>query len=148
MGKSAPARQKLCWWTLLHDPPFVQNNYMIGFANRTEPVRYDNQRFLMGKTIQGLVYDAFRQAIQGVGGFIEHENFRITQQGAGKADPLALTFGQPQASLSDVRLIPSRQRFDEIVNGGIPSGVVDGFRCSENAAVHNVFQGASIDQRR
>ncbi len=62
-------------------------------------------------------------AVERAGGLVQDQDPRPGQQGAGDANPLALTAGQFQAALADPRVHPIRQALDKrgqlrVLDGG------------------------------
>src|SRR5690606_9248998 len=58
-------------------------------------------------------------AVQGAGGLVEHQHARVVIKRPGYPQPLALSAGEPHASLPDHRLVAFRQLLaDEVVDVG------------------------------
>ena len=56
--------------------------------------------------------------VESRGGLIEDEDLRLFQNGAGDAEPLTLTAGEPHSAVADRCLIPALQLHDEVVRLG------------------------------
>jgi len=62
--------------------------------------------------------------VERAGGFVEQQDARIAQQGAGERDTLPLAAGEAAATGSDGRVETLRQGVDEIGGGGM-GGALD-----------------------
>src|SRR5437588_4584260 len=60
--------------------------------------------------------------VQACGGLVQQQDRRVTDQGAGDGDALALPAGQQPAALSDAGVIALGQRGDEVVRVGVDRG--------------------------
>jgi len=65
-----------------------------------------------------LRYLRLRLRVEGARGLVEDEERRLTVEGTGNGDPLALSSGEQGADLSDRSMNPPRQRFDQGVERG------------------------------
>src|SRR6059036_2529015 len=63
--------------------------------------------------------------VHGARGFVEDEDRRVPQEGAGERDALALAAGEAQAALANLGVVALRQPGDELVGVGPPGGVHD-----------------------
>ena len=64
-------------------------------------------------------------SVEGAGGFVENEDFRVAEDGAGEADALALASAETDASLADDSVVVFGQRLDEIVKRCNARGLAD-----------------------
>src|SRR5215471_2382605 len=60
----------------------------------------------------------FRSDIHGTGGFVQDQNRRVLDEGAGQRDPLALTSRETHTPFPNGRLVSVRQARDEIMHVG------------------------------
>ena len=81
------------------------------------------------------------------GGFVQHQDRRVLQQGAGQRDALALAAGEPDALVADHGVIALRQAADEIVRlrGARRGG--DRLRVGIDAAVGDVVTHGAVEQQ-
>jgi len=67
----------------------------IGAADRRKTVADDQHGSVSGEPFQGVLDHVLGFAVDRAGRFIEQQDRRVAEQGAGQRDPLALAAGQP-----------------------------------------------------
>jgi hypothetical protein len=68
----------------LDNPAFVQHQDLVGVGHGREPVRDDECSAALAKGIQRALNLAFGFGVECAGGFIEDQDRRVLQDGAGK----------------------------------------------------------------
>jgi hypothetical protein len=67
---------------------------------------------------EGLLDEPLVFRVELAGGFVENQDVRIGEHGAGDGDALALPAGEAQAALADRRVVTLGQFGDEVVGVG------------------------------
>ncbi len=62
-----------------------------------------------------LLHEALGLRVEGRGGLVENQHWRILEDGAGDRQPLALAAGEPHAAVPDLGVVAERQLADELV---------------------------------
>ena len=79
---------------MLHHPAAVDDEDLVGPLQRGKPVGDDDP----GTTLQQMVHGAFDQSlgcrVEARRRFVEHDESRVGEEGAGKGEQLALAGGQ------------------------------------------------------
>lgn len=87
----APVRaDQLVVRAIFDDAAVLDGNDAIGAPNRGEPMSDNENRALFANPPHVLLDDAFAFVIERAGGFVENQNARIANQGAGDRDALTL----------------------------------------------------------
>ena len=102
----------------------------------------------LGPTANGPADRPFRFGVDAGRGFIEDQDRRIEQQGAGDGEPLPFSAGQSGASFAQLRLVGKRHAHDELVGIGIPGGREDLFRRGLRIAIGDVLGHQAAEQKR
>ena len=89
-----------------------------------------------------------RLGVEGGGRFVQQQDRRIAEHGAGDRDPLALPAGQLDAELAHHRVVAVGKPHDEIMGGGTASGCDDLFLRGANPTIGDVGADAIVEQRR
>ena len=76
--------------SLLDDPTLGEDEDTVGVADGGEAVGDDEGGATLHEALEGFVDEALGLAVEGGGGFVEEEDFRICEDGAGNGDALAL----------------------------------------------------------
>src|SRR3954465_8504095 len=92
-----------------HDAALIQNDDLVSANDRAEPVRNDEAGSAREQMAEGALKEGFRYRIYRAGGFVENEDGRICEQGARKANELALTEGEICTAFTDFGGEPTRQ---------------------------------------
>ena len=86
------------------DSPLVEDQDLIRISYGTKPVRHHDTGAVVEEARESPLYARFGQRVDGAGGFVENENARIGQHGAGEADELTLAEADASAALADLGL--------------------------------------------
>ena len=133
---------------LRHDAALVQHHDAVRLLDRSQPVSDHQGGAILRGPFQRLLHQLFRFSVQGAGGFVQQQQRRILQNGAGDGDALALAAGQTHAAFAQIGVVALRQLFDEAVRGGGagrgPHFLIAGLRF----AVADVLQGAGAENHR
>src|SRR2546421_8913143 len=97
-------------------------------------MRYDEGGTLVEQALESLLDQQFGKRVDVGRGFIEDQDARVGEQGAGERDELALADAQVATSLMDRRVVALGQMGDEIVRPHCLRGLfnlcVTGFQAS------------------
>lgn len=87
---SLPLHER-CVIASLDDGPPIQNQYLVGFLDRLEPVGDDDDRPAPEEVMKSDVDFFFGEAVERAGRFVKQDDFRIFYEnfGDGKALPLS-----------------------------------------------------------
>src|SRR5262249_5442750 len=86
----ATPRQEFLMRATLGDTALVEHDDAVGVFHRRQPMRNDESSTATQERRQSGLYQEFSFGIDAGGGFVKHEHARIGQQGARKAEQLAL----------------------------------------------------------
>ncbi len=81
------------------------------------------------------------------GRFVEDQDGRILEEGAGEGDPLTLPAGQADALVADECVVALRQMLNESMRLGGSRGGFDLFRGGVGAAVGDVLAHGAVQQQ-
>ena len=98
-----------------YDLTFMEYADFIGMADGGETVGDGNGRTVLHQLFKRILYHAFAFGIEGGSRFVQDEDRRILQNGAGNADALALTAGELTAPVANHGVISLLACHDEIV---------------------------------
>ena len=99
-------------FALVHDVDFVR------VADGAQAVGDGDGGARLHQALQGFLHQAFALRVEGGGGFVQDEDGRVLQDGAGDADALALPAGQASAAVAYHRVVALLRLHDEIVGVG------------------------------
>ena len=100
-----------------HNLAAFEHKDLIGAANRRELV--GNERCAPGaQRPETVLNKRFALAVETRRGFVEDENARVRQDGAGDGDALTLPAGQANPALADNRVVAVFERFHKLVAMG------------------------------
>src|SRR5262249_30159982 len=99
----------------LGDTALVEHDDAIGVFHGRQPMRNDEGSTATQERRQAGLYQEFSFGIDASSGFVEHENARIGQQGARKAEQLALAVAEQATALTHVGVVAVGQTYNELV---------------------------------
>ena len=112
-GERAVVARELLRGTLLHDPPVLHDDDVVGFHRRRDAVSdgYDHTLALLELNAERSLERRLRRGIHGSGSLIEEKHRGIADEGTGEGQKLFLS-GRELEPLS-----PSSVAYDRIVAG-------------------------------
>ena len=110
------------------DAALVEHHDLVGAADGGQPVRDHDHGAVLHQVGQRLLHQHFRFGVEMRGGFVQNQDGRVLEQGAGDGDALPLAAAQPHAAVADHRLVAFRQALDEFVRQGGFGGAADALR--------------------
>jgi hypothetical protein len=105
-----------------HDAALVQHDNHVGVQNGREPVRDANGRAALHQFVERGLHGAFGFGVERAGGFVQDQNRRVLQNGAGDGEALALAAGKRDAFFADDGVEALGFLHDEIVGVGVFGG--------------------------
>lgn len=99
-----------------------------------------------GDDSEGALDGGFGFVIYRAGGFIEHQDGGVAEDGAGDGDALTLTTGEFLSAFADDGVVAGRQGIDEIVGFGGFGGGFDFFLGGIGFAVGDVIADVAVEQ--
>ena len=109
----------------LNDAALVQHDNHVRVENGGEPVRDANGRAALHQFVERGLHGAFGFGVERAGGFIQNQNRRVLQNGAGDGEALALAAGKGNAFFADDGVETLRLLRDEVVGIGVTRGFDD-----------------------
>jgi len=126
----------------LHDASVVEDHYLVGVAHGGETVGHDHYRASTVEVLEVIHDGAFVGSVEGVGGFVEYDEFGILVDGAGYEYTLLLSEAQPDAVTPDAGAVAAWQLHDEVVDAG-------GFGCElQSVEVYLLVLGGNVARYR
>src|SRR6185437_5717605 len=117
--------EKFAMRSPLDDPALLDDENAVGLHDRAEAVGDDERRSSGKEFFQRGLHGHFGGGVDGAGGFIGHEDARVGEERAGKADELPLTQAHVGAALADFGFKPFLKRHDRLVAADRLGGVDD-----------------------
>jgi len=123
------------------DAAVVEDEEEVGVADGAEAVCDDEARAALEKGSQGLLDEAFGLRVHGAGRFVEDEDARCGDHGAGDGDELPFSGAEVSTAFADFGGVAGGETFDDGVRsqgfGGVMDLGVGGLRASELEVVHH-----------
>src|SRR5262249_37073476 len=95
---------------LLHNLTAFNYYNSVHLHNSREAVGNNNGSFVLHKIFQGILNVSFGLRIQAGSSFVEYEDWRVLEHGAGNSHALPLATGQLDATLPDQSFVTQRER--------------------------------------
>ena len=105
-----------------NDFSLIEHDNHVCVQNRRKPVRDANRRAAFHQFVERGLHGAFGFGVERAGGFVENENRRILQNGAGDGEALALAAGKRNAFFADDGVETFRFLGDEFVGESVFGG--------------------------
>ena len=99
---------------------------------------YQNQCLVLALLIQRLQDNSLIEAVQIAGGLIQKDEVRIVKEGTGKANALTLAGRKGISELTDLGLIPVRQRHDKVVDRSLAAGLFSSSWVASSLAIRRL----------
>ena len=109
----------------LDDLALVQDDDLVGVADRRQPVGDRERRPPLGEALELGLHGVLGLGVKRAGGLVEHEHRRVAQHRAGDRHALLLTARESVTPLADDRVIAVGQRRDQGVDAGGARRVLD-----------------------
>ena len=133
-----PPPQQLLVRPRLHDPAFPKHKNYIRILDRRQPMRYRDRGPSLRRPLQRRLHYSLRLRIQRRGGFVQEQEPRFPDQGAGDGDALFLAAGELEAAGAAARAEAFGERLDEVPGVGLLAGVDDLVFCGGRLVLHVV----------
>ena len=131
-----------------YDLTFMKYADFIGMADGRETVGNGDGRTILHQFFKRILYHAFAFGIEGGSRFVQDEDRRILQDGAGNANALALTAGELTAPVANHGVISLLACHDEIVCIGYLGSFHHLFHSGIFYPEGNVVEEGIIEQNR
>lgn len=133
----------------LDDLALVENNDLVGVLDGTEAMSYNNDGLLAlsNQLVEGLLHLMLTLGVQGTGGLIQEEHFRLANKGTSDGDTLLLPARKLNSSSSDKGFVTVREKLlvhDELVDGSLLASVVKHLNDLFLRLTFNVFLPDSV----
>ena len=126
--------------------PVVEDDDLIGVANRRQAVRDRDRRAPLGQPFELGLDRRLGLGVERACGLVEHQHRRVAQDRAGDRHPLLLAAREAVAALADDRVVAVRERGDQVVDSGGPGGVLDLLVGGVRAGEAQVLADAGVEQ--
>src|SRR5690606_15810226 len=140
------ARSQLLVGAEFSDPPVLEDDDQVGIANGREPVGDRNGGTVAGDPLERSLDRRFGLVVHRAGRFVEDQDRRVLEDGAGNGDALALTSGQLLSALADDGVVSVREPADELLGFGQPSGTNDVLVTGAPAPVNDVLANGTMEE--
>jgi hypothetical protein len=94
---------------LLDDAALREHEDAVHGTQGGEAVRDADHGAVLGEVIDGLLHLGLGLRVERGGGFVEHEDRRVADEGARDGDALALAAAQALAAFAEMRVVAVRQ---------------------------------------
>ncbi len=121
-GVGAGFAQQVGVFADFDDLAALDDDQAIGAAQRAQAVGDGDGGAAVDQVFQGRLDFALGFGVDRGGGFVEDQDARVDQQGAGDGDALAFAAGEGLAALADQRIVAVGQSQDEFVGAGGAGG--------------------------
>ena len=128
------------------DLPAGEHDDLLCAANGGEAVGDDDNGFVLHQRVDGLLHGDFAFGVERGGGFIQDDDGRVFQQGAGDADALFFAAGEFAADVAHAGLVAFGHRHDEVVAAGGAGGGFDFCVCGVCLAEADVVDDGVVKQ--
>src|SRR5208282_5566316 len=145
---AAARRQQFLVPAAFDDAPALDYENLVGAADGGEPVRDDERGAPAHQVAEALLDERLRLRVQAGGRFVQQEDARVRQDGAGDGDALPLASGKFYSALSHDRVVALRKRFRELVHARDAAGRKDGFFRRVGARESHIFADGAVEQKR
>ena len=130
----------------LDDHAVIEHENLVGADDGRKPVR-DDERGAVARHAVELILDVpFGMAVERRGRFIEQQDRRRFEDGAGDGDALLFAAGKFQAALADLGLVALRRKADEAVDLRLARRFLDFGVARVPAAVADVVADRIVEQ--
>lgn len=108
----------------LQHPPLPEDIDHISMLDRRQPVRNRNRRPPLGDLLQRSRDLLLALRVERRRRLVQQEDLGVSDDGPRDGCPLLLPAGQRHAAGADIRVVAVGQRHDEVVDGGVTTGLV------------------------
>lgn len=133
---------------LFDDLAFVENNNGIGLEDGVEAMSNRDDGASVHQLAGGFFEQGFGFGVERGSGFVEDEDGRVFEKGAGKGEALGLSAGEAGAAFTDDGFIFFGQRFDEVMQTRGFGGGDDFFVGRIRFAEADVFGDGGVEEMR
>ena len=134
--------------TPLDDLPAINDQHLIGMANRAQSVGDDEARSAFQQGFQCFLNFPFSSGVHAAGSLVHDEDSGIDEGDTGDRDQLSLTLTEPGSALAKSRLITIRQSTDEFIGMGQPGSGYDFFFGRIRSPVSDIVHHGVAKQER
>jgi len=147
-GEAAADADQLVEGAGLDDAAVLEHEDAGGVAHGREPVGDHEGGAVLHHLVERRLHLALGFRVQRAGGFVEDEDGRVLEDGAGDREALALAAGQRAAAFADRRRERVRRALDEVERLGALGGVAHFGLGGVGLADPQVFGDRAVEQQR
>ena len=128
------------------DGATVHDDDFVGVADGGEAVGDDDAGAALHELVEGLLDDVFALGVEGTGGFVEDEDGRVFEDGAGDAETLALSATEVESTVADGGVVALLHEGDEFVGVSHLCGMADGIDAVVGATEGDVVGDGVVEE--
>ena len=123
-----------------------EHDDLLRAADGGKAVGDDDNGFVLHQRVDGLLHGDFAFGVERGGGFVQDDDGRVFQQGAGDADALFFAAGEFAADVAHAGLVAFGHRHDEVVAAGGAGGGFDFCVCGVCLAEADIVGDGVVKQ--
>ena len=131
---------------LFDDLAFVEDDDLVGLEDGVEAMGDGDDSSSLHQLAGGFFEQGFGFGVERGGGFVENQNRRVFEEGAGEGKALGLSAGEAGAAFADEGFIFLGQRFDEVMQARGFGGADDFFVGRVRFAKADVFGDGGVEE--
>ncbi len=124
----------------------IQHIKLVGIDNRAQAMGDHDGGAIFHQPRQRTLHMALAFGVERRGRFVQQQDRRIAQHGAGDGDALALAARQFQAAFADARIVAVRQLHDEFVRRRVLRRTLDIRSAGAGSAQRDIVGDAFVEQ--
>ena len=126
--------------------PCFDDEDLVGAADGREAVGDDEGGAALHEEVEAVLDHGFGLGVEGAGGFVEDEDARVGENGAGDGDALALAAGELDAALADDGVVAFGEALGELVDAGDAAGFHELLLGGVGAGEADVFADGAVEE--
>ena len=130
----------------LDDAAVFHGDDDVGVGDGAQAVRNDERRSAFEQGSQRGLDELFAFGVEIARRFVEDEDLRVGEDGAGDGKALALPAGEFEAAFADERVVALGKFLDELMRVGAPGGVFNVGGADVTFSVRDVVGNRSIEE--
>ena len=128
------------------DLALLDDEDLVGAADGGEPVRDDEGRAALHEVAEAVLDHRFGLGVERAGGFVEDEDARVGEDGAGDGETLTLAAGELDAALADDGVVLLGEALGELVYAGDAAGFHELLFGGVGTAEEDVFADGAVEE--
>ena len=130
---------------LFDDATSIEDDDVVGFEDGVETMRDGDDGTTLHESARGFFEQGFGFRVEAGGRFVEDEDGRVLEEGAGEGKTLCLSAAETRSAFADDGFVFVGKRFDEIVQVRRLCGFDHFFMCSFGVAKFDVCRDSVVE---